>query len=176
MKQWRGKPGVLQFMGSQRVRYNLATEQQLINQIMHLSCSKHSSGFPKKLIFILLTVSQASQVANGKEPTCQCRRLRRHWFDPWVGKILWRRTWQSIPVFLPGESHGQRSLEGHSPQGHMTLWSHVSIESDTTEAAQHADIMAHKVLFPLFTHSPSPPTCNIGETGTHDNIWHLVGV
>ena len=38
-----------------------------------------------------------------------------------------------------------------------------------------ARTQAHKVLFPLFTHSPSPPTCNISETGTHDNIWHLVG-
>ena len=52
----------MQLMGSRRVRYNLATEQ-LLNQIMHLSCSKHSSGFPKKLIFILLTMAQASQVA-----------------------------------------------------------------------------------------------------------------
>ena len=36
----------------------------------------------------------------GKESVCQCRRLR---FDPWVGKIPWRRKWQPIPVFLPGE-------------------------------------------------------------------------
>ena len=35
-----------------------------------------------------------------------------------VGKIPWRRKWQPIPVFLPGESHGQRSLAGYSPQGH----------------------------------------------------------
>ena len=34
-------------------------------------------------------------------------------FDPWVGKIPWRRKWQSIPVFLPAKSHGQRSLAGH---------------------------------------------------------------
>ena len=33
----------------------------------------------------------------------------------WVGMTLWRRQWQSTPVFLPGESHGQRSLAGHSP-------------------------------------------------------------
>ena len=39
--------------------------------------------------------------------------------------ILWRREWQPTPVFLPGESHGQRSLAGHSPQGQK--------ESDTTE-------------------------------------------
>jgi len=35
--------------------------------------------------------------------------------DPWVRKLLWRRTWQPTPVFLPGESHGQRSLAGYSP-------------------------------------------------------------
>ena len=37
--------------------------------------------------------------------------------DPWVGKIPWRREWQSTPVFLPGEFHGQRSLAGYSPWG-----------------------------------------------------------
>ena len=48
--------------------------------------------------------------ASGKEPTCQCRRHKRRWFDPWVRKIPWRRAWQPTPVFLPGESLGQRSL------------------------------------------------------------------
>ena len=38
-------------------------------------------------------------------------------FDSWVGKIPWRRAWQPTPVFLPGESDGQSSLEGYSPQG-----------------------------------------------------------
>jgi len=38
-------------------------------------------------------------------------------FDYWFGKIPWRRKWQPIPAFLPGESHGQRSLEGYSPWG-----------------------------------------------------------
>ena len=52
----------------------------------------------------------------------QCRRLV---FDPWVGKIPWSRAWQPTPVFWPGKSHGQRSLEGHSLQGHK--------ESDMTE-------------------------------------------
>ena len=36
-------------------------------------------------------------------------------FGPWVGKIPRRREWLPTPVFLPGESHGQRSLEGYSP-------------------------------------------------------------
>ena len=40
---------------------------------------------------------------------------RKDGFDPWVGKIPWRREWQPTPVFLPGKSHGQRSLVGYSP-------------------------------------------------------------
>ena len=42
---------------------------------------------------------------------------QEHRFDPWVGKIPWRRKWQSTPVFLPGKSHGERSLMGYSPWG-----------------------------------------------------------
>ena len=61
----------------------------------------------------------------GKEPTCQCRRHKSHRFHPWVRKIPWRWKWLPTPVFLPGESHGQRSLAGYSPWGHKEL--------DTTE-------------------------------------------
>ena len=43
--------------------------------------------------------------------------MQETWFDPWVGKILWRRKRQPIPVFLPGKSHGQRSLASYSPCG-----------------------------------------------------------
>ena len=49
---------------------------------------------------------------SGKEPACQCRRPKSGRFDPWVRKIPWRRAWQSTPVFLLGESYGQRSLAG----------------------------------------------------------------
>ena len=58
-----------------------------------------------------------SRWLNGKESTCQCRRHRRHEFDPWVGKIPWRRKWQPTPVFLLGEFHGQRSLAGLHSMG-----------------------------------------------------------
>ena len=44
-------------------------------------------------------------------------RHRRCRFDPWVGKIPWRRAWQPTPVFLPGKLHGQRSLAGYSSWG-----------------------------------------------------------
>ena len=52
---------------------------------------------------------------SGKEPACRRRRRRRREFNPWVRKIPWRRTWQPTPIFLPAESHGQRSLAGYSP-------------------------------------------------------------
>ena len=54
-----------------------------------------------------------------------CLQCGRPGFDPWVGKIPWRRKWQSTPGLLPGKSHGQRSLVGYSPRGCK--------ESDTTE-------------------------------------------
>ena len=54
---------------------------------------------------------------NGKEPTWQCSRHKRHGFDPWVGKIPWRRALQTVPIFLLGEPQGQRSLAGYSPGG-----------------------------------------------------------
>ena len=51
--------------------------------------------------------------SNGKEAACQCRRHKWCGLDPWVRNIPWRRAWQPTPVFLPGESHGQRSLAGY---------------------------------------------------------------
>ena len=51
----------------------------------------------------------ASQVAQWERICLQCRRCR---IDLWVGKIPWRRKWQPTPVFLSGESHGQKSLVG----------------------------------------------------------------
>ena len=60
-------------------------------------------------------------VTSGKEPACLCRRRERHGFNPWVEKIPQRRTWKPTPVFLSGESHGQRSLAGYSWQGSKEL-------------------------------------------------------
>ena len=53
---------------------------------------------------------------SSKELAWQFRRPKRYGFNLWVRKIPWR-AWQPIPVFLPGKSHGQRSLAGCSPQG-----------------------------------------------------------
>ena len=59
--------------------------------------------------------------ASGKEPAGQRRICKRHRFNPWVGKISWRRASQPTPVFLPGESHWQKSLVGYSSWGRKEL-------------------------------------------------------
>ena len=109
---------------------------------------------------------------SGKEPTCQCRRPKRHRFDPWVGKIPWRGAWQSTPLFLPRESHGQRSLAGYSPWGHKVL--------NTTESTQHSDELfsgragptAHLSLSPLLENMDDGKTTSLGCGGHHlHTIW-----
>ena len=60
--------------------------------------------------------------SDGKESACNSGDPG---FNPWVGKIPWRRKWQLTSVFMPGESHRQTSLVGNSPWGRK--------ESDTTE-------------------------------------------
>ena len=55
---------------------------------------------------------------SGKESACNAGNEA---FDPWVGKIPWRRKWLLTPVFLPGKFHGQRSPMGYSPQGGKEL-------------------------------------------------------
>ena len=68
------------------------------------------------------TICKSQVTQQVKNLTEVCRRPR---IDPWVGKIPWRRESLPSAVFLPGESHGQRSLVGYS------LWGHK--ESDTPE-------------------------------------------
>ena len=70
----------------------------------------------------------------------QCGRLG---FDPWVGKIPWRREWQPTPVFLPGESHGQRSPEGCSPRGLKDTTEQLSTEISRNWATTHFLVFGH---------------------------------
>ena len=79
--------------------------------------------YSRVLIYTSLQKRRASLPwwLSGEEPACQCQRCR---FEPWVGKILWRRKWQPTPVFFPGKSHGQRSLAGYSP------WDHIRVGHD----------------------------------------------
>ena len=79
------------------------------------------------VLFFTLFMSFFTQCI-GKEPASQCRSRKRRKFNPWVRKIPWRRAWQPTSVLLPGESHGQRSLAGYSPQSHKMRhdWSNLA--------------------------------------------------
>ena len=60
-------------------------------------------------------ISGAPQVALVvKNPPANTGDMRCR-FDPWVGKIPWRRAWHPTPILLPGKSHGQKRLAGYSP-------------------------------------------------------------
>ena len=113
---------------------------------MHSKPSSISLIFSSLIIFFIVLLHQlifqvsvqshhlhegASLVVQSVKILLQCRRPG---FDSWVGKIPWRKKWQPTSVFLPGESLGQRSLTGYSPQGHK--------ESDVKEVTQHP----HRVI------------------------------
>ena len=80
----------------------------------------------------------------GAEVKSVCLQCGRPGFDPWVGKIPWRRKWQPTPVFLPGESHGQRSFVGYSPRvakswtqlSDFTSWQDFKLGTDTVRSAR----------------------------------------
>ena len=79
---------------------------------------------------------------SGKESACQCRRCRRHKFDPWIQESPWRWNWQSTPVPLPGKSHGQsrRSL-GHW----LSIWRSIKTYQTPKNQIQVHDKALHKI-------------------------------
>ena len=100
-------------------------------------------------------VKGLSRCLQCKEPACQCRSQKRCWSDPQIRKIPWRRVWQPTPVFLPGKSHGQRSLESYSQWGRKEL--------DTTEATQHMTLLTKPDFIQISSVVPFL---------SHDSIWH----
>ena len=64
-------------------------------------------------------------------------------FSPWGRKIPWRRKWQPTPVFLPGKSHGQRSLADYSPWGHKRVRHHWATKHSTNKIQRIKSIPPH---------------------------------
>ena len=113
-------------------------------QLKHKSMVTPQSRDVLQLYYLVLCMYIcASLGSDGKQSTNKTE------FDPRVGKIPWRRAWQSTPVFLPGESHVPRSLAGYNPWGHK--------ESDTTEMTNtHTciyvlDVCIHLIFKTLIT-------------------------
>ena len=75
----------------------------------------------------------------GKEVICHCRRCKRHGFNPWVRKIPWRRAWQPISIFLPGEFRwteepgGLQSIGSQSDLAHIhrEIWKIMGLKFET---------------------------------------------
>ena len=111
---WIEEPGGLQSVGLQRVGHDCVTKPSsahgwcLTNQC---ECVSHPEDTGKNHLTRLCY--GLPQWLCRKKIGLQCRRCG---FDPWVGKIPWRRKWPPTAVFLPGEPHGQRSLGIHSPR------------------------------------------------------------
>ena len=108
-----------------------------------------SSSFISHVAFYLLLVLPYS--SNG--------------FNPWVGKILWRREWQSTPVFLSGELHGQKSLVSYSPWGRRVghdwvTHTHTSVSAQGSSTALSLHSGPSSCLktpqFPVLPQIPSP--------------------
>ena len=110
--------------------------------------------------------------ASGKEPVCQCRRQKRRGFDPWVRKISWRRAWQPIPVLLPGEPHGQRSLvaAGHrvTQIGTCLKWlsTHTPFYLFWQKRKLRHSLPKWKTKQPCFYFPMLPAECSVAETNT----------
>ena len=81
-------------------------------------------------IFIIHSLVDAhSLVAQWKRICLQCRSCRRHRFNPWVGKILWRKEWLPTPVFLPGENRGAWRATVHRVAKSQTQLNQLSSSS-----------------------------------------------
>ena len=72
----------------------------------HLSINKWNKGRN------LVGIGSERDFPGGSDGKASVYNVGDWGFDPWVGKIPWRRKWQSTPGLLPGKSHGQRSLVG----------------------------------------------------------------
>ena len=140
---WTEEPGEIQPIGSQRVGHdwhNWACTHKWVpiwkqNQSptsYHPRSIRHISVKSKTIKFFYSIIYE-KELPWWLRWWSVCLQYRRPRFDPWIGKISWRRKWQPTPVFLPGESQGRRSLVGYSPWGRK--------ESDTTERLHFTSYM-----------------------------------
>ena len=76
-----------------------------------------------------------------------CMQCGRLWFSLWVRVIPWRRKWQPTPVYLPGKSHGQRSLAGYSPWGHKRVRPSNQTAIQLVGGSIEQSVFSHKQVF-----------------------------
>ena len=112
------------FPSSSALRYCIFTIMTLTEQQFLSLSVKILSFLNLKYQIAFKIVCQQSLFpddASSKEPAYVSKKCKRGGFDPRVGKIPWRRAQQPTPIFLPGESYGQRSWVGYSTEGRKEL-------------------------------------------------------
>ena len=142
---WTEEPSRLQSMGSLRVRYDWATSLSLLlscigegnSNPLQCSCLENPRdggawwaavyGVTQSQTWLKWLSSSSRQMilgptligflggASGKKNLPANAEDKRCQFNPWVGKMSWRRKWKPTPVFLPWKFHGKRSLDGYGP-------------------------------------------------------------
>ena len=192
---WTGRPGVLWVMGSQRVVHDWVTElnwtelslsllqgifptqgsnpvlpycRQILYQLNHKGSPTLQFRYYYFIYKCCVICPDFPGGPSGKEPSCQCRKHKRCGFNPWVWKIPQRRAQQQSPVFLPGESHGQRSLVGYGLQGlkqsdvtsdivYNLPRSHNSLRGTVhKEQTWKLEPRSSRLPSPCLVHSPAP--------------------
>ena len=127
-------------------------------------CLKKKTPFPFLIPLIMLIDNIGlPRWLSGKESACQCRKHRRHGFDPQVGKIPWRRKWQPAPIYSPSKLHGQRSLVGYSPWGckksgtteRLTTQPHIEVYIRSVESpgSTKSTFVGHFMVWLCCSHS-----------------------
>ena len=121
-----------------------------------------SPGKPLIISFSQLHNHKSVKLYNhsGKEPACQCRRNKRHGFDPWVRKIPWRRAWQPTPKFLPGESSWTKEPGGLWSMGSQRVrhnWSNLARMHPLSQKRVYQDTKTQVLT----------------ETPKHNTWWYL---
>ena len=121
---------------------------------------------PPESSFFFKPTRGFSRWLSSKDSTSQCRRHRRHVFNPCIRKIPWSRKWWSIPVFLPGEFNGQRSPVGFSPWGlkESDMIEHAHTQEPTWTHHNHP-----KSIVYLSVHSWCCTFCEFGQISTSWN-------
>ena len=170
---WRvpgtGEPGGLPSMGSHRVRHDWS---DLAAAVAVAAATKSLLQYPKGF----------PGGASGKEFACQYRGRRRLEFDPWVGKIPWRRKRQSTPVFLPGKSQTEvpRGLQSTGPQRVGHDWASDTFTFSTLKGrvlASSVGVAPQWLLYHSTSQSHASPTRSRfhpwGGSGAFPWVLHL---